>query len=121
MFDPGQSTPTVKDLVLAMREADSACTRAVGLLMAVGGATIARETAMPAEMALSLDARWTRHEVSSLFAVAEALATLPLTRAALASGEISFAQARQITYEVRTVDASGRATIDALVDELAPD
>ena len=122
MFDPRQITrhaPTTADLVAAMREADDAYARAVALLAQVGGAAIARERAMPAEAALSLDARWDRYQVHCLFAMAEALASLPATRAALGSGKISFSQARQIAYELRAVPADARAKIDALVEGLA--
>ena len=109
--------PTIDGISARLAEADRAMADAVAML---AGARIAREEGLPEEAALRLIARRTGFEARELSRAADAVRTMPALARCLSLGQLTWAQARAIAREVRPLDLSGRASIDALVARRAP-
>ncbi|HEX9713582.1 MAG TPA: HNH endonuclease [Actinomycetota bacterium] len=100
-----------QDLAVLLRAADRLTARAVELLASrrrcLSGVT--------EEMLMRLEGRRARWDARDLSAAADALAGMPMLRTAFSEGVVSWSQTRAIVRAVRTVDAAGRARIDALI------
>ena len=81
---------------------------------------IERRAGMSAELALSNGAGLMHRDARALMATRDALAHMPAAAAALASGAITFSQAKAISWEVRELRVADRAQVDALVERIAP-
>lgn len=114
MFDPGTTTIYGRACA-ALRDADRLHAEVVLSLCGIAD----RSGALPAEFVLRLDGRRPAWEARELLAMAECLRAMPILRGLLQTEQVSFAQARAIVRETRTVDAAGRARVDELVGRRA--
>ena len=81
--------------------------------------TITTASGLPVEVLVGVEARRTRWESHDLLTAADALRSMPRTRALVADGVVSLSQVRGISRAIRPLRVSQRARVDELVGRRA--
>jgi len=81
---------------------------------------IMRASGWPVEVLVGVDARRTRWDSRDLLAAADALRSMPRTRAMVADGVVSLSQVRGIERAIRPLRVSQRGQVDELIGRRAP-
>lgn len=112
--------PSIDDVARVLRESDRLAARALRMVGEIGaaGGVEARE-GMPSDWALRMIGRRVGWEAREILAVADTLAHMPLTAAAIERGVLSWSQARSIARAVRPLAVAARGLADARIGDWA--